>query len=675
MADTGAAKRPGLPALQSDNAALNRWASAVAEHVELSAGARGNPLERSITKREFDAITGAVQYLSSEKREVRPGDTVIDLGGGLTATIAIDRFAESIKATQLYKDLMRSLDDPNRFNTLPELVRTALLTSLSEQAAKLGADISRVETKLQNSVRSLAMVVEQVTAAVEGSTAGVRELTFASANNNQAQAGKFTQIEAGLGATFANGTAIKAKLEQSLTVTADRVNGANATYMMKVKAGDSQAAFGISANAPINGQPNSTFLIAADQFALIDPSTYQAGVINTIDTTRIPFGVDGNGVYINSNVYIKGGVKIDAGGKTLSSLRGSVVGYGVLLSALWSDNTARYVVWTRLGNNVNTNPPDNNHLVIGDQITLMYPDTTNPTFTQTKMWIGSGWDEPGFVLNGNMLVNGTVAARHINTNGLTIKDLNGNVILGAGVNLSIGRITGLGSLASQSSVSSGQVTGLGSLATQNSVSTGQVTGLGALAGQNQVFLDGDQVQLYNGTQYVPLKTADFVNKLSKIGSGNINAFIDGLAITDAYIGNASISSAKIQDLAVGTLKIGENSVTLPFYKSFGETLYETLRTSDSQYLEAKSKIIVIGTVATTHSGFKGAQLTVGVGVVGVGLTNLGTVNFSFENFGNGVATGAFTTTQAGYHFVYAIPTGESGGIASSVSITAMGAQR
>lgn len=541
MADTGAAKRPGLLALQTDNAALNRWASTVAEHLELSAGARGNPLERSITKREFDAITGAVQYLSSEKREVRPGDTVIDLGGGLTATIAIDRFAESIKATQLYKDLMRSLDDPNRFNTLPELVRTALLTSLSEQAAKLGADISRVETKLQNSVRSLAMVVEQVTAAVEGSASGVRELTFASANNNQAQAGKFTQIEAGLGATFANGTAIKAKLEQSLTVTADRVNGANATYMMKVKAGDSQAAFGISANAPVNGQPNSTFLIAADKFALIDPSTYQAGVINTIDTTRIPFGVDGNGVYINSNVYIKGAVRIDAGGKTLDSLRGSVAGYGI--NNGWSDNIARYVVWTTLANPPNVNPTNNNHMVVGDQVTLMWPDTTNPTFSMTKMWMGGGWMEPGFVLNGSMLVNGTVAARHINTNGLTIKDLNGNVILGAGTNLALGYITGLGSLASQSSVS---------------------------VGSNVKFPDG-----------TVMNSGDFVNKLSKINSGTISTFIDGLAVTNAYIGNAAISTAKIKNYAVSILEGDE---------SYAEDSFVTINNAD-----AIMDVLVVGT--------------------------------------------------------------------------------
>ena len=43
MSDTGPAKLPGLPALKSTDPALQRWAQAVAEHLEVRAGARGNP--------------------------------------------------------------------------------------------------------------------------------------------------------------------------------------------------------------------------------------------------------------------------------------------------------------------------------------------------------------------------------------------------------------------------------------------------------------------------------------------------------------------------------------------------------------------------------------------------------------------------------------------------------
>ena len=52
-----------------------------------------------------------------------------------------------------------------------------------------------------------------------------------------------------------------------------------------------------------------------------------------------------------------------------------------------------------------------------------------------------------------------------------------------------------------------------------------------------------------------MNSVDFVNRLSRIGSSNISTFMDGAAITNAYIGNAEVSTLKIQGNAV-TIPVG-----------------------------------------------------------------------------------------------------------------------
>jgi len=131
-------------------------------------------------------------------------------------------------------------------------------------------------------------------------------------------------------------------------------------------------------------------------------------------------------------------------------------------------------------------------------------------------------------------------AQQIDTRGLTIRDAQGNVIFGAGVNLSVDRISGLGSLAKQ-----------------NSVNASQVNGLGALATQNNVFI-GSTVRFPDGTV---MNTGDFINRLSKIGRNNISTFIESGAIGSAYIGYAAIGAAHIQDAAITNAKIANAAIT------------------------------------------------------------------------------------------------------------------
>lgn len=102
--------------------------------------------------------------------------------------------------------------------------------------------------------------------------------------------------------------------------------------------------------------------------------------------------------------------------------------------------------------------------------------------------------------------------------------------------------------------------------TANNTAAG-IANQGALATASHVFV-GSTVKFANGDV---MNTADFVNKLAKIGTGNIGTFIDGLAITDAYIGNAAIKTAKIDDLAVNTIKIGNSAVTIASSQTWSTT--------------------------------------------------------------------------------------------------------
>lgn len=65
---------------------------------------------------------------------------------------------------------------------------------------------------------------------------------------------------------------------------------------------------------------------------------------------------------------------------------------------------------------------------LGDTVTI----SNNGTFALTKTWNGTAWVAPGVVIDGSMLVTGSVSAAAINTNNLTIRAADGTLILGAG---------------------------------------------------------------------------------------------------------------------------------------------------------------------------------------------------------------------------------------------------
>lgn len=96
--------------------------------------------------------------------------------------------------------------------------------------------------------------------------------------------------------------------------------------------------------------------------------------------------------------------------------RGSRTFYVATAGTSWSDATATTAASADAGPIVN-------------DIVCMYNNAAS--FSVSKFWSGSAWVVINAVVDGNLLVNGTVGAQKINTTGLDIKDSNGNSILSA----------------------------------------------------------------------------------------------------------------------------------------------------------------------------------------------------------------------------------------------------
>ncbi len=106
----------------------------------------------------------------------------------------------------------------------------------------------------------------------------------------------------------------------------------------------------------------------------------------------------------------------------------------------WSDATALAAVVARFPSGV----------VVNDEVTI----SNGSTFAMTKYWNGSAWVAPGQVIDGNLLVTGSVSAAKVNTNGLTIRDPSGNIILDASGSGSLdwAKISGSGKPANNATV-------------------------------------------------------------------------------------------------------------------------------------------------------------------------------------------------------------------------------
>ncbi len=303
MRDTGKAQLPGLMPVATGNPALDRLLQAIIERLEVREGSRGNPYERVLTLRDLKEM--GLENVSWTGSNTAGDSVLLQKNGGLYARVSVDAFAERLRNTRLYKDLLKKLDDPTRFETMPQIVQDILLQSITDEAIKRGADIQRTEEKIQTATDSLAMTVTEITAAVAQNAAGIRDVEFAYAAADQAQAATVTQLVASLDGTGS------ATMEESLQVIADRTEGLSGQYMLKINAGGAVAGIGLMASEDPDGNTESAFIVQADMFAVMGTG---------LDEPVIPFGIDTE----TSTVFINGQVRIAADGPTIEQIGKSI---------------------------------------------------------------------------------------------------------------------------------------------------------------------------------------------------------------------------------------------------------------------------------------------------------------------------------------------------------------
>lgn len=192
----------------------------------------------------------------------------------------------------------------------------------------------------------------------------------------------------------------------------------------------------------------------------------------------------------------------------------------------------------------------------GDTVTF---SNTNQTYVYTITYKASTstWTTPGTVIDGSLLVTGSVTAAKINTNGLTIRDQAGNAILTAGSSLATSTLTIPGTV---NSVPSGWLNNNISISSNGTLSGGgggQVTigGLGYTGALNATYGATWGTNLSN----IPTNVTNALDRTGGTITGRINMSVpDGIFAgtdinTGVYIGNTGLFGKKA---GVTTFKIG-----------------------------------------------------------------------------------------------------------------------
>lgn len=402
------AKLPALPRVNPADPALARWVAAVTERLEVREGARGDDMERVLTVRDLDGLTvGRAGQGPATRSQAQPGDLVIDVGAGRTASVSAAEFAAAIQQSSAYKSLLRRIDDPDRFDALAQEVRAVLSRSVLDEAISMGADISHVQTLVQDQARSLAMVVDTLTAAIDTAQAGVREVRAVSATADEARAEQITQLEARLSVDVAStdllptlpaspyatlaalvsdvptgdprkfyrvtnpapdsnpatddaellyrwdGTAYvlagvgnSAKIEERMSAVASRTEGLEAQYTLKLNAGGAVAGIGLAATSSAAGVGSSALILQADKIAFVGSSeTVGTGPGEIDPVSPDPTRVPFGVDTATGTVYINGSLRVGgATGPSLDEISASAGIYVSYTSQFFKYNAAGVVV-------------------------------------------------------------------------------------------------------------------------------------------------------------------------------------------------------------------------------------------------------------------------------------------------------------------------------------------
>jgi len=269
----------------------------------------GQTSERFLTEADIKQLAGTIVY---QGLGGGGGGGVGGGGGDGGPDGGYGLIRDAIFSTELWRKLSSEIEWLTSANSLS----LAKISSLENGFNSERIEIQNGNTYLVQETRGLkasignntAAILEEQTARVTDNTAlvnvintmwasvGVNNALIQDGNSlavnwNAAQAEKWTQMQVEV--FGADGTPIRAALAQEASLRVDLEGDIQSTWTVRMNADGRWAGFGLG----MEGQPGSvvsTFIIAADQFGLVIPG---GG-----GTPRMPFAVDGTGVYFNGRV-------------------------------------------------------------------------------------------------------------------------------------------------------------------------------------------------------------------------------------------------------------------------------------------------------------------------------------------------------------------------------------
>jgi hypothetical protein len=324
------AKLPGLASPSTDINQLRTVVDGLKEIVEVREGRRGSRYDQVVTWRDLYNV-GLVAVQSGGNTYINQTNSggvsaVTLLAPNLQALMASE-FDKKVKASGAYKDLTTEIGVAAAYKGAPQEVVDILTTNLLQEAIQRGADIRKVETKIQQVDKSLALSVRELTAGIDGAQASVREVMYSSATRDQATAGVVTTVKARLNNFDNQGVTV----EQKMTATVNRVTGLEGIYSVKIVIDNLGVpyitGFALSSTVTAGGAATSSFVVNASNFAIYRPGT----------SSVAPFGVDAG----TNTVFINGTLLINSGGTSINSVSATATAAnGTANSALGTANSA-----------------------------------------------------------------------------------------------------------------------------------------------------------------------------------------------------------------------------------------------------------------------------------------------------------------------------------------------
>jgi hypothetical protein len=201
------------------------------------------------------------------------------------------QFERELRNSPSYKLLTTKIGTLEDLAAYPEELRQLVASNILEVARQRQADIVSTESRLQSLETSMASRMVELTSSIGEASAGLREVDFTYSTRTLALSKKITTVSARLDSAGGEGVT----LEQQLSAQATTNGQLLGQYTLRINAGGKISGFGLAST-----ETSSEFVILADKFGIFT---------NSGDV--MPFGVDGTGVYMNTNVRINGSALIN----------------------------------------------------------------------------------------------------------------------------------------------------------------------------------------------------------------------------------------------------------------------------------------------------------------------------------------------------------------------------